>query len=285
MIGPLNPKDATVLLVEDNSGDSVIAVRALKAFGIKNIYTAETGEDALRFIAEHACDVVLVDYHLPRMNGLRMIESLRAVRPDLGVIMVTGAKQEQVAVAAMKAGADDYISKDDMLTSGIINSLQAVLRGHLADRDTSVRAILAAGDNKLEQCIAELDWLLDAFSPDPEANGYRQPLACADSYDSDDWRDVIETLTRYLHACFGGFQSPVATEEDALVQMFLERGTSPHEIAMVFRATLRAHRAGEGGDGDEIPMSATVCLAKVLFRLVGEYQSALSLAAVAQRAG
>src|SRR3990172_13352758 len=128
MLGPLSPKHSSVLVVEDNPDDALLATKALQTFGIKTIYHAETAEDALSFLNKHSCDVVLIDYNLPGINGLRLLEHVREAWPQTPVILVTGARDEQVAVSALKLGAADYLSKDDLLTSSIIRTLQAVLR-------------------------------------------------------------------------------------------------------------------------------------------------------------
>ena len=149
MMQSLNPKDAKVLIVEDNRDDIIIASRALKAFGIKHIFSAQTGEEALAYLTQHKCDVALVDHRLPGMSGLRLLEQIRAARPETRVIVVTGARDERVAAAAIKLGASDYVSKDEFLTSGIINSLQAALREEIAEQEEQRRLSLWSGTDRL----------------------------------------------------------------------------------------------------------------------------------------
>ncbi len=72
---------------------------------------AGSAEDGLALLDTFQPDVVLLDFHLPGMNGLEALGRILARRPDTKVIMITGHSSVKVAVDAMKAGAYDYVSK------------------------------------------------------------------------------------------------------------------------------------------------------------------------------
>ncbi len=86
-----------------------------------------------------ACDAdfkgcVLLDVRMPKMNGLEVQERLRAVRPDLPVIIITGHGDIAMAVGAMKAGAVDFVEKpfhEDTLLQSIDTALK---RAEQSDR-------------------------------------------------------------------------------------------------------------------------------------------------------
>lgn len=166
MVQALNPKHASVLLVEDSPNDQAIATRALKNFGIRHWHFARTAEDALKEAQKQHYDVVLVDYSLPGMNGLQFVEHLRGVSPDTRVIVVTGVRQESVAIAAMKLGVADYISKDEFLTSGITRSLQAALRDRVATADAEQRGELASRERELQTATIGVVDSYDAMTTD-----------------------------------------------------------------------------------------------------------------------
>jgi two-component system, NtrC family, response regulator AtoC len=75
------------------------------------VETAATGEDGLARLEKFKPDFVLVDYQLPKMNGLELLERVRGQDRRIKTIMITGQGNVEVAVKAMKAGAFDYLSK------------------------------------------------------------------------------------------------------------------------------------------------------------------------------
>jgi len=77
---------------------------------------AATGAQGLKEVENFKPDIVLLDFRLPDMDGLEVIERLRRLDPRIKVIMITGEGTVEVAVAAMKAGAYDYLSKPLVLS-------------------------------------------------------------------------------------------------------------------------------------------------------------------------
>ncbi len=75
------------------------------------VTTAEDGEEALRAVRESPPDLVLLDIQLPGIDGIQVLEQVKATDPEVVVIMITAYGMVDTAVAAMKAGAYDYINK------------------------------------------------------------------------------------------------------------------------------------------------------------------------------
>lgn len=75
------------------------------------VCTAGTGEDALRLAREEQPELVLLDYHLPGINGLEVLQRLKEIDEDILVIMVTAQGGLETAVNTMRHGAYDYINK------------------------------------------------------------------------------------------------------------------------------------------------------------------------------
>ena len=99
---------------------------------------AETGREGLQLAHAQKPDCVLLDYHLPDLNGL---EFLAELRNDLGaipvpVMMLTGADNASVAVEAMKRGAQDYLVKD--VNRQYLELLPAVIQRVLRERRTLI---------------------------------------------------------------------------------------------------------------------------------------------------
>src|SRR5204863_283056 len=72
---------------------------------------APDGARALEIVRAHRVDVVLLDIRLPEMDGIEVLERLKALDDSLEVILVTAVKTVRTAVAAMKLGAFDYLTK------------------------------------------------------------------------------------------------------------------------------------------------------------------------------
>ena len=104
-----------VLLIEDNEDDAALVLRLLRRGGYEpdhqRVQTAETLERAL---TQGPWDVVLSDYAMPHFDGLRALGTLRERLPHLPFLIISGSIGEEIAVAAMRAGASDYLMKNDL---------------------------------------------------------------------------------------------------------------------------------------------------------------------------
>src|SRR2546427_4024863 len=91
---------------------------------------ATHGRIALSMLRERPVDLVLLDILMPEVDGIEILQEIRASEPHLPVIMMTAVKTVRTAVAAMKLGAADYITKpfaDDEL----LHTIRRVLGQHL----------------------------------------------------------------------------------------------------------------------------------------------------------
>jgi len=75
------------------------------------VVRAETGAAALTQIDKVAPDLVLLDYLMPGMNGIEVLQTIRKTQNDLPIVMITAYGTIDLAVEAIKAGADDFITK------------------------------------------------------------------------------------------------------------------------------------------------------------------------------
>ena len=116
-----------VLLVEDNEDDAVFVLRELRARGydaeFSRVETAAAMEAALR---EREWDVVIADYTMPRFGAPAALAAMKAEGMDLPFLIVSGTVDERNAVAAMEAGAHDYITKDNL--TRLVPALERELR-------------------------------------------------------------------------------------------------------------------------------------------------------------
>jgi len=70
------------------------------------------GSEVQEFIKNKTCDLIILDINLPGRNGLDVLKDVKALRPDISVLMLSILPEEQFAVRAIRAGAAGYITKD-----------------------------------------------------------------------------------------------------------------------------------------------------------------------------
>jgi PAS domain S-box-containing protein len=104
----------TILVIDDSPEDRATYRRYLSRVSYPVYQIVEAGEDCSILALCHQCqpDVVLLDYCLPGLDGLRVLEQLKQYQETLPVIMLTDQGDETVAVQAIKKGAEDYLVKE-----------------------------------------------------------------------------------------------------------------------------------------------------------------------------
>jgi DNA-binding response OmpR family regulator len=98
-----------VLVVDDDLTVRDVVRRYLEVAG-NEVSLADNGEDALRWIAEHEPDLVVLDLMLPGMDGLEVCRRLRQ-HSAVPVVMLTALGEEENRIAGLQLGADDYVTK------------------------------------------------------------------------------------------------------------------------------------------------------------------------------
>ncbi|MEW6057047.1 MAG: response regulator [Bdellovibrionota bacterium] len=132
-----------VLLVEDSEDDALLVIRALERNGYKvfheRVDTAESFEAAL---TSKQWDIVISDYSLPGFDGVTALAIAKRRRFDLPFLIVSGTVGEETAVEAMRAGANDYLIKGNLLRLGptVERELrEAKNRSKLKDQEEQLR--------------------------------------------------------------------------------------------------------------------------------------------------
>ena len=101
---------ARILVVDDEQDVCDMLEKFLKIKGYE-VSTALSGEDALALVKKEKPHIVLLDIRMPEMDGLECLERIKEIDKEIGVIMITALKQEEVGKKAMESGAYDYITK------------------------------------------------------------------------------------------------------------------------------------------------------------------------------
>ncbi len=119
-------KKSLIVIIDDEKIILELTSMVLGSRGYE-VMTAEDAVVGLDLIKKHRPEVVLLDYMMPRMNGLEALKRIRAEYPETYVIMFTGKGSEEIAVELMKAGASDYILKP-FSNQNLVERIENVLR-------------------------------------------------------------------------------------------------------------------------------------------------------------
>ncbi|MGF1870452.1 quorum-sensing sigma-54 dependent transcriptional regulator LuxO [Photobacterium indicum] len=119
-------KQRQVLMVEDTASVAALYKSYLNPLGL-NVTIVGTGRDALNFMKETVPELILLDLRLPDMTGMEVLESVRLNHQDLPVVIMTAHGSIDVAVDAMRHGAQDFLIKPceaDRLRITVNNALK-----------------------------------------------------------------------------------------------------------------------------------------------------------------
>lgn len=148
--------DLTVLLVEDNPGDARFVEELLNEVGAWDTGFGPEGADGTQTVTIHhettvdggigvlldddiSVDVVLQDLHLPDSGGMETVEAVLATTQRVPVIVLTGMRSASLGVEAVKAGAQDYLVKDDITTERLVYAIRYAIQRKQTERELRQR--------------------------------------------------------------------------------------------------------------------------------------------------
>ncbi|MBI3045516.1 MAG: response regulator [Betaproteobacteria bacterium] len=141
-----------VLLVEDFEDDALLILRELSRGGYEPSHRRVDTAAAMRLVLDaEPWDVVISDYSMPQFTGIAALELLASRGLDIPFIIVSGAIGEETAVAAMKAGAHDYVMKSSL------GRLVPAVRREL--RDAEIRRARRRSESALHEAHRRLQAL------------------------------------------------------------------------------------------------------------------------------
>ncbi len=151
--------ETRVLYIDDDAGIRRLAARALERRGYR-MTVAETGSEGVVKAAAERFDLIAVDHYMPGMDGLETLEALRRLPDPPPVVYVTGSEEGRIAVAALKAGAADYVVKtvgDDFFDLLAASFEQVRARALLRHEKAAAEADLRASNARLEALLGEVN--------------------------------------------------------------------------------------------------------------------------------
>ena len=134
-------KYRTILVVDDDESLRRVTQLQLEEAGYA-VLTAASGDAALQAIEEEAPALVITDLKMPGMSGLDLLKKVRECAPQVMVLMITAFGTVQTAVAAMKAGAYDYVTKPIDYEEMVLLVNRAMEHQHLLEEVRTLRLSL-----------------------------------------------------------------------------------------------------------------------------------------------
>jgi len=277
----MNDEKARILYIDDDEGLRRLTARALQRRGY-GVETASGGAEGCALAAEHTFDLIAVDHYMPGMDGMQTLAELQQRNPAPPVIYVTGSDESRLAVAALKAGAMDYVVKTpdadyfDLLGQAVDQALATVrLRREHAHSEEQLRATNARLQSLLHevnhrvanslQLVSALVGMQARLVTDPAAHAAladteRRVVAIAQVHKRLYTNDSVETveMSEYLGALVAElgetWSTPAAPRSVTLMADKLHLGTD-RAVALgvvvnelVTNACKYAYGADCGGD-------------------------------------
>lgn len=240
-----------VLLVDDEPETLRLVRKILQADGY-TVVEATDGQEALdAFHREHP-DLILLDIIIPQIDGIEVLKRIRAEDTVTGIIMVSALTSEKLAVEAMQAGADDYVSKPFPLKEIRVRIQQTAAKARLRQenlrlrqqlqalqkQDTTSPAAFTANDSNLpERLTLQLD------RQPREVTVLSVSLFGFERLDANTSTDALsQTLSQYLGSIAGAVDKEQGMLEritgDSAVALFNTLAPQPDHALRAARAAL-----------------------------------------------
>jgi hypothetical protein len=147
-----------VLLIDDNQGDRLLAIRELKKTFF-DLQVQEVGEadEFAQALESGKFEIVITDYQLRWSTGLEILQSIKARYPDCPVVMFTSSGSEEVAVQGMKQGLSDYVLKGKPLYRLAIALQESLNKAQLQQEYQSTLQQLKLSEERFRQQAQELE--------------------------------------------------------------------------------------------------------------------------------
>jgi CheY-like chemotaxis protein len=126
----VNAPAARILLVDDNRLGLIARKSVLEDLGYR-ITTATEGQDAFEKFSREEFDLIITDYKMPKMDGLKLIERIRQTAADLPIILISGYA-EALGMTEANTGADVVIAKSASEVPQLVRSVNRLLHRPVA---------------------------------------------------------------------------------------------------------------------------------------------------------
>jgi len=145
-----------ILLVEDNPGDARLLSELLQEAGPKFASMQHAGrlDQALEMLCQSSFDVILLDLSLPDSQGLETVTRAKHAVGHVPLIVLTGLGDEELAVKAVKCGAQDYLVKDEVTAQWITRSITYAIERRRSEWIEQERRSLQTAVRGMDEMLA-----------------------------------------------------------------------------------------------------------------------------------
>jgi two-component sensor histidine kinase len=255
-----------VLYIDDDPGLGRLVQRALQGRGYL-VDLATSGDAGLARIARGGIDIVALDHYMPGQTGLDVLRRIRAIPDAPPTIYVTGSEDSRIAVAALKAGAVDYVWKDvqghflELLGEAVATALQAErLRREKEKADREVRE----ARDRAELLLKEVNHRVANSLALVSAMARMQAAAVADQAA----RTALEEMQARINAIAGIHRRLYTSNDVQFVEADAYLASLVEELEATMKAAGREHRILLDADPIRMPTDKAVSLGVVVTELV-----------------
>lgn len=260
-----------ILYIDDDPGLARLVQRALEARGYV-VEHALSGEEGLRRLGQGGIAMVALDHHMPDQTGLEVLPLIRALPEAPPVIYVTGSEDSRVAVAALKAGAVDYVWKDvqghfrELLGEAIRTALEAErLRRAKEEADRQVRE----ARERAEMLLREVNHRVANSLALVASMVAMQQRALAATTDPLAARDALVETQNRISAIAGIHRRLYTSSDVSVVDMEAYLAGLLEELGAALNAEGRTHRLSlDAAPGVSLPTDRAVSVGVIVTELV-----------------
>jgi CheY-like chemotaxis protein len=126
------------ILIVDDTPDNVKLLKTILKEIECEITVATDGEEALERVFNEQPDLVLLDYMLPKRDGVQVLEKIKEWNSDIAVIMITAYGSERVAMETLRKGAEDYIINKPLRKREVLKAVNRILDEITVKKETKI---------------------------------------------------------------------------------------------------------------------------------------------------
>jgi diguanylate cyclase (GGDEF)-like protein len=151
-------KTTKALLVEDDEEDFLILVKSMSENPCCSLVHSKSLKESLTNLVKERFDVIILDLNLPDSTGLDTLVTIRRQAHNTPIVVLTGVSDEMVALEAIKSGAQDYISKDELDAKSLKRTVFYAIERHkllmdIQEREDKINDLYLALEYKNKELL------------------------------------------------------------------------------------------------------------------------------------